>query len=155
MDSDVDFLRDLSISRQKVNAWADRLRTRGVQVWLPPERTRPDSSVRAQFSDGGDLMLQGRIEHKVRDLMFTGRHDYPYETVIVDECRIEDDKAGDPVLAYVIVNRDETCAAVVYGWTKPKWARMSRWDAHRNRQREFYVVSKELVRFCKPDEVFV
>ena len=147
-------MRDIETSRLKVNTWAERMRSRGVQVWLPPERIRPTAAQRADYADDGDLMVQGRIEHKVRDLMFTCREDYPYPTVIVDECRIEDAKAGDPVIAYVIENRDSTCAAVVYGWTKPSWQRMSRWDSHRNRQREFYVIEKRMVRFCPPDEVF-
>lgn len=154
MDSDEAFLRDKAISRRKENDWAVKIRERGFRVWLPPERIRPDSTVRADYSDDGDLMMQGRIEHKVRDLMFTCREDYPYPTIIVDECRIEDAKSSDPVIAYVIENRDGTCAAVVYGWTRSRWERISRWDQHRNRQRDFYVVDKSLVRFCHPSEAF-
>ncbi len=154
MDSDEDFLRDFDASAKAVNKFASRMRRRGVCMWLPPTEVRPDSSVRADYSDNGDLILQGRVEHKVRTIDFTTRDDYPFPTVIVDEKRIEDGKAEDPVIAYVIENKAGTHAAVVYGWTKPRWQTMTRFDRLRDRERTFYVVSKSLVRFCPVDEVF-
>lgn len=154
MDSDDDFLRDFDASNRAVNRFAARMRAKGVTLWLPPVSVRPSSDVRAQFSDDGDLLLQGRVEHKVRTINFTSRDDYPFPTVIVDEKRIEDGKAGDPVLAYVIENQAGTHAAIVYGWTKPKWQTIQRFDRLRDRERTFYVVAKSLVRFCPVDEAF-
>ena len=117
MKDDQQFIRDLSTSRIAVNEFASRLRDKGWQIWLPPESVRPDATVRREYGDTGDIMVQGRVEHKVRtNLHFTCRDDYPYDTVIVDEVYKEDSKADDPVLAYIIENASRTHAAVVYGW---------------------------------------
>jgi hypothetical protein len=149
------FIRDLGQSRMAVNEFAARCRQKGVAVWLPPERTRPDESVRAQYADDGDLMVQGRVEHKVRtNLQFTCRADYPYPTVIVDEVYKEDEKAGDPPLMYVIEDKTRTHAAIVYGWTRKHWQQETKHDPIQNRECVFYTVDKRHVRFCQVDEVF-
>ncbi len=148
------FLSDLSSSRIAVNQFADLARRKGFSAWLPPDRTRPDASVRAEYADAGDMMLQGRVEHKVRtNLRFTCRDDYPYQTVIVDEAYKEDAKSEDPVLMYVIENADRTHAAVVYGWTRSRWKIESRHDPIQGRVCDFYTLDKSLVRFCHIDEV--
>ena len=149
------FLRDLSTSRMAVNEFAQRLREKGLQIWLPPESVRPDASVRRAFADDGDLMVQGRVEHKVRtNLHFTCRDDYPYATVIVDEVYKEDAKADDRVLAYVIENAARTNAAVVYGWTRDKWQIERRHDPIQGRECDFYTIDKAFVRFCSPADAF-
>lgn len=149
MKEDPRFLGDLAHSRRAVNEFANKLRSSGIQAWLPPERTRPDSTVRHEYSDSGDIMVQGRVEHKVRtNISFTCRDDYPYPTVIVDEVYKEDSKSGDPVLAYVIENSRRTHAAIVYGWTRDRWTVESRMDPIQGRMCDFYVVDKRLVRFC-------
>ena len=148
------FLNDLRSSRVAVNEFVARVRSKGFFAWLPPERTRPDPADRKSYADSGDLMLQGRVEHKVRtNLRFTSRDDYPYQTVIVDEVYKEQAKASDPVLLYVIENSDRTHAAVVYGWTRPRWQVESRPDPIQGRVCDFYTVDKSLVRFCPVDEV--
>jgi hypothetical protein len=149
------FIRDLGESRIAVNDFAARCRERGVMVWLPPERTRPDESVRSQYADDGDLMVQGRVEHKVRtNLTFTCRADYPYATVIVDEVYKEDEKSGDPPLMYVIEDKTRTHAAIVYGWTRKHWQKETKHDPIQNRECVFYTVDKRHVRFCMVEEVF-
>ena len=155
MKDDSSFLRDLSSSRLAVNEFAARFREKGVTIWLPPERTRPDASVRSQYADHGDLMIQGRVEHKVRtNLQFTKREDYPYATVIVDEAYKEDEKACDPPLMYVIENKTRTHAAIVYGWTRKFWSLERKFDPIQGRECVFYTVCKQNVRFCPVDEVF-
>lgn len=157
MKDNTEFIRDLGASRMAVNEFAERLRRHGIHAWLPPERTRPDASVRREYADAGDLMVQGRVEHKVRNnLHFTCRDDYPYPTVIVDEVYKEDAKADEPVLAYVIENADRTHAAVVYGWTRDKWQIETRRDAIQGRDCDFYTIDKRWVRFCdlSTEEVF-
>jgi hypothetical protein len=149
------FLRDLSTSRVAVNEFARRMREKGLQVWLPPESVRPDASVRREYADNGDLMVQGRVEHKVRtNLHFTCRDDYPYDTVIVDEVYKEDAKADSHVFCYVIENAARTHAAVVYGWTRKAWDVERRRDPIQGRDCDFYTVPKSMVRFCTVDEVF-
>ena len=155
MKDNSSFLRDLSTSRLAVNEFAHRMRQKGLQVWLPPESVRPIASVRREYADDGDLMVQGRVEHKVRtNLHFTCRDDYPYATVIVDEVYKEDAKSEDHVLCYVIENAERTHAAVVYGWTRKNWRVERRRDPIQGRECDFYTVHKDKVRFCTVDEVF-
>ena len=149
------FLRDLATSRVAVNEFAQRMRDKGLQVWLPPESVRPDASVRREYADNGDLMVQGRVEHKVRtNLHFTSREDYPYPTVIVDEAYKVDAKADTPVLAYIIENASRTVAAVVYGWTRKHWQVEEVYDPKQGRRCRNYTVPKQHVRFCEPQEAF-
>jgi hypothetical protein len=155
MKDDNSFIRDLGESRYAVNEFAAKARARGVQVWLPPEVVRPDASVRHQYADDGDLMIQARIEHKVRtNLSWTCRNDYRYPTVIVDEVYKEDAKADRPVLMYVIEDQKRQHAAVVYGWTRDKWCIEEMHDPIQKRTCRFYTVDKSLVRFCGIEEVF-
>jgi len=155
MKDDNGFIRDLSESREAVNEFAAKARARGVQVWLPPEVVRPDASVRRQYADDGDLMIQARIEHKVRtNLSWTCRNDYRYPTVIVDEVYKEDAKADRPVLMYVIEDQTRQHVAVVYGWTRDKWGIEEMHDPIQKRTCRFYTVDKSLVRFCGIEEVF-
>jgi hypothetical protein len=155
MKSDNQFLGDLNASRRAVNEFADKLRETGLQAWLPPERTRPDAAVREQYADAGDLMVQGRVEHKVRhNLNFTCREDYPYQTVIIDEAYKVDAKDASPVLAYVIENASRTVAAVVYGWTRDHWQIEEVYDPKQGRRCRNYTVPLRYVRFCPPQEAF-
>jgi len=155
MKDDNSFIRDLSRSREAVNTFAARVRARGVQVWLPPEVVRPDASVRHQYADDGDLMLQARIEHKLRtNLSWTCRKDYRYPTVIIDEVYKEDAKSDRPVLMYVIEDQTRTHAAVVYGYTRYKWVVERMHDPIQNRMCDFYTIDKKSVRFCPIEEVF-
>lgn len=156
MKSSTAFLRDLSASRRRVNDFASMHAGRGVSIWMPPEETRPTEEDRFEYSDSGDLMVMLRVEHKVRGFSFTCRDDFPYPTVIVDEVYKEDKKASEdgPLGMCIIESSDNACAAVVYGWTVPKWRVESKWDAAQGRQCEFYTVAKTLVRFCRPEDVF-
>ena len=155
MKDDESFVRDLTKSREAVNDFAAMARGRGVHVWMPPEILRPDAESRRDYSDAGDLMIQGRIEHKVRtNIEWTCRDDYPYRTVIVDEVYKEDEKAENPVLLYVIEDKTRQYAAVVYGWTRPHWRVERMKDPIQKRECDFYTVEKALVRFCRVDSVF-
>ncbi len=155
MKDDNSFIQDLSDSREAVNEFAVKARARGVQVWLPPEMIRPDASTRRQYADDGDLMIQARIEHKVRtNLSWTCRDDYRYQTVIVDEVYKEDAKADRRVLMYVIEDQTRQHAAVVYGCTREKWQVERMYDPIQKRACDFYTIDKSLVRFCPVEKVF-
>lgn len=154
MQSREKFLNDLGASRSAVNEFAALHKSRGVSVWMPPQSTTPNEAERWNHCDSGDLMVQMRVEHKVRTFQFTGREDFPFKTVIVDECYKVDEKQSDPVLAYIISNSDGSRVAVVYGWTRPHWSVDRRFDPKQNRECDFYTVPLERVRFCSPDEVF-
>jgi hypothetical protein len=153
MKSDAAFLRDLAASRSAVTRFAQQMCDVGFHAEATPQETRPTAAVRMKYGDSGDLMLCGRVEHKVRDLNFEDADSYRYATVIVDE-KYKVDRAVDPPLAYVIENRDGSCAAVVYGYTRPHWKVERRWDAKQDRECLFYTIDKKYVRFCRPEEAF-
>jgi hypothetical protein len=149
------FVADLNRSRSAVNKFAAMLRRLGVSAWMPPEEVRPSEETRHEYADDGDLMVQLRVEHKVRtNLAFTCREDYPYDTVIVDEKYKEDAKQNRRPFVYVIENKDGTCAAVVHWSTRPFWKVETRQDPIQKRACQFYTVDKSRVRFCKPEDVF-
>jgi len=155
MKTDDAFIRDLSASREAVNSFASRARSKGVDLWLPPELVRPDIWSRHEYADDGDLMLQARVEHKVRtNISWTCRDDYPYETVIVDEVYKENAKSARPVLMYVIEDQTRKFAAVVYGYTRAYWGTETLFDPIQRRHCDFYTVDKSRVRFCLVDNVF-
>jgi hypothetical protein len=154
MKNDEEFLRDLAKSRSDVDHFAERLKARGVDVVVLSAETRPDASMRRQYADRGDMTVTLRVEHKVRQLDFTNRTNFPYETVIVDEAYKVREKSHIPLGMYVLENRNRTHAAVVYGWTQGQWEIETIYDRHQGRTCENYVVHKSLVRFCPVDEVF-
>ena len=155
MKDDESFIRDLGRSHQAVNDFAERSRRNGWQLWLPPEVLRPDASLRRLYADDGDLMLQVRIEHKVRtNITWTCRADYPFQTVIVDEVYKVDKKSDMPVFMYVIEDQTAQYAAIVYGLTRRHWKTERMRDRIQNRDCDFYTIDKDKVRFCVIDEVF-
>lgn len=157
MKSDELFLKELAESRDAVHRFAWKCRKDGILAWVAPERTRPDASQRNEYSDSGDLMVQGRVEHKNRKkLTFTSSDDYPFRTVFVCEVRREPGNSEDEPLAYVIENADGTHAAVVYGWTRDKWEKENVFDKKSNKRVAVFSVDKKYVRFCdlSKDRVF-
>lgn len=147
MKTDSAFIKDLSESRSRVDRFAAMCRRAGADVWVYPPDTRPDSDSRSEYSDGGDMMLQTRIEHKVRDIAFTCAEDFPYSTMIVDEVYKVDRIKARP-FRYVIENKDGTRIAVVKSSTKPHWTVSRRYDPQQRRECEFYEVPTSLVTFC-------
>ena len=147
MKSDDRFVSDLQQSRTRVERFAAMCRRAGADLWVYPSDVRPKASEREAYADGGDLMLQTRIEHKVRDIDFYDANDFPYDTMIVDEVyKVERIKARP--FRYVIENRDGTRLAVVRSVTKPKWTIKKRFDPQQGRECEFYEINKRFVAFC-------
>lgn len=154
MKTDEKFIRDLNKSRNAVNNFALIQRQKGVQIWLPPEQTRPDSSQRMDYADTGDMMVQMRIEHKSISLLFTNRNDFPNDSIIVDEKYKYDSKSATPVLMYVLQSANKTHAAVVYGFTHNRWTTKDIYDKNQNRNCTMYMCDKKYIRFCKTEDVF-
>lgn len=146
--TDQDYINNYKESRYKVNRFANIAQNSNINVMLKPQ---PSLDVREP--DDGDMMVLARIEHKARSLDFTSREDYPFSTVIIDETYKIDSKK-DKVLMYVIENREGTHAAVVYGFTKSLWKVKEKYDTQRERMCKNYEVDKNMVRFCKVEEVF-
>jgi hypothetical protein len=148
MMTDQEYVNHFKESRERVNRFAHIALKSKVNVMLMPQ---PPLDVREP--DQGDLCVLGRIEHKVRDLNFTSRDDFPYQSLIIDEVKKVNEKK-DKVLMYVLENRTGTHAAVVYGFTQSAWKIKDTYDHKRSRNCANYQVDKSLVRFCSIDEVF-
>ena len=154
MKSDQQFLADLSRSRQFVNQFAIAAEDAGVSVFLPPERVRPDASVRHEYADRGDLFILGRGEIKTRkNLSFTGRQDFPFPTVMFAEAYTVE-RWEHPPLMIAIQSATGTAVAVVYGWTRKWWKKERKFDKTVGKEIEVYVCPVEKVRFCDLAEVF-
>lgn len=153
MKTDTQFLADLSSSRDSVWRFAAIQKAAGVDIVINPATTRPDATVRGDHADGGDMELRIRVEHKVRNIDFTSREDFPYPTLIVAEVYSIERQNGKPFV-YVIESRSGSHAAVVHSRSMPRWSKVRRWDAAQGRECEFYEAPLESVRFCPLEEVF-
>jgi hypothetical protein len=100
------FVHDLLESDKHVRGIADKLRCEGLTVEVQPLNIRPEISQMRQFSDNGDLLVNGlRVEVKQRQkVKFTGVHDYPYDDCMVDVCHTFDN-AQQPIAAYIIESK--------------------------------------------------
>ena len=153
MKTDTEFLADLESSRSNVWRFASIQKAAGVNLVINPAVTRPDSSVRSDYGDDGDMELRVRVEHKVRGIDFTSREDFPYETLIVAEVYSVERQKSKP-FAYVIESKCGRYAAVVHSRSMPKWTKVRRWDAAQGRECEFYEAPLDKVRFCLIEDVF-
>jgi hypothetical protein len=144
---DPTFLTDLRDSRKAVEVVASWLSSQGYPVVVRPTFERPDPSAMAEFADDGDLEILQRVEVKRRrSLTFTSREDFPHPTLIVDACHCYD-RARPKPYAYIILNREMTTAFVVdCRTTRPHWAKVTKHDRFKNRERHFYECPIHLVR---------
>jgi hypothetical protein len=143
---DPGFVADLHKSQESVWAVARWLGTLGHHVTIRALRIRPAAEQMGEFADDGDIEIVQRVEVKARRLDFTSADDYPFPTIIVDVAHTWDNATPKP-LAYVILNRAGTHAAIVYGQTSPKWVKTERFDAGKNRTRTFYESPVSLAKF--------
>lgn len=146
--TDQEYINNYKQSRERVNRFAYITLKSNVNISLLPQ---PPLNIREQ--DQGDLMFFGRIEHKVRDLDFTCREDYKYQTVIIDE-KYKIENKNDKVFMYIIENKSGTHAAIVYGFTRSLWRISDFYDWKRSKSNPSYHIDKSHVRFCKIEEVF-
>lgn len=144
---DPSFVDDLRASQAYVWKAAKILSELGMHVAVPPLVIRPDESEMADYADAGDLNIIQRAEVKHRMIQFTGRHDYPFQTVIVDVCHAWD-KANPKPYLYLIFNRDASSYLVIHGNTSRHWRRVQRNDKGKNRVREFYECPIEYCHFA-------
>lgn len=138
---DPSFKHDLMESVSHVNKIASMLRERGYTVEVPETKCRPTSAEWRQFSDDGDMVVNGeRVEVKERRFTFKELADFPYPTCIVDTKHAVDKMLEDnkPPLCHVITNKGATCCFVVPFSTKNTWKVQHKYDRYRNRQRTLY-----------------
>lgn len=145
---DPTFVSDLLASQTTVTLVERWLRAKGFNVRAPEIKVRPDPSQRMDYSDAGDIIYEERLEVKRRqNIDFTSAADYPYrDGVIVDVCH-KYDRARPKPIAYVVVNRAGTHAAVIRRDSAKSWARRDIFD--KGRTREFYVAPLDVVTFVQ------
>lgn len=152
MKSDQSFIRSLLESQGAASSVASWLQGCGFDVMMRPASVRPSFEERVDYADSGDLEVRMRIEVKHRGIHFTCADDYPYDTVIVDECFKVERIDKNRLWGYVIINAAGThaCripAAAVFGGTVVKM-----FDKKDGQDREFVVCPKAKCRFYKMGE---
>lgn len=142
---DPTFIADLRESVKAVEVVAQWLNAKGYSVVIRPTFERPSPAQMGEYADEGDLEVLQRVEVKRRlTLTFTGKDDFPYESLIVDACHCFD-RARPKPYAYVILNREMTVALVVRTATREAWTRTRKHDRQKGRDREFYECPLDLV----------
>lgn len=147
MLSDADFIAALSESQQYVEQVAGWLRRNGYEVDVPALRIRPDRAQRFEYSDDGDLFVKERVEVKHRpDLKFTGLHDFPFPTVVVDAAhRIE--KARPLPMAWVILNATGSAAIIVHRTSRKHWQRVELYNRKDAERKPYYTCPLQHCQF--------
>lgn len=144
---DPTFVEDLARSREAVEVAARWLGSLGLPVIVHPTFVRPSADRMAEYADGGDLGIVQRVEVKRRSLAFTSADDYPFDTVFVD-ARHCFDRARPKPYAYLILNRDMSCAIRVdVRATIGSWQVVEGLDRSKGRDRAWYACPKSLVQF--------
>jgi hypothetical protein len=155
--NDPTFVEDLIESKDTVWFAARWLSDADFTIRIPPTRVRPSVAQMAEYSDKGDLFIskpsrwsgeEKRIEVKKRDLSFTGKHDFPFNTIIVD-VKHKIDKADPKPHLYLAFNSTLTCCCITKGDTHESWATAKRWDERKGRLRTFYECPINLCTFKK------
>jgi hypothetical protein len=130
---------------------AEYLRVRDYDISVPETVVRPDFDQRHHYRDGGDILMQKRIEVKRRRFNFTCAEDYPYDTVILSPCYVVDRIPLAQLEGFVVVNEPGTHICIVKADSRPEWQRIQRYDRYYARQEEYYTVSKEWCWFDRID----
>jgi hypothetical protein len=130
---DPTFLADLAVSREAVEHVAHWLSVRGHPVFLQPILARPDPAHMAEYGGQWDLGVVWRVEVKRRALRFTGRDDFPFDTVIVDSCHTFDAAPTKPAFVFVLNHDMTACLVVDVRRTKEHWVRVVRQSRGRDR----------------------
>lgn len=151
-EDDPTFVQDLLDSQSHVIRVGNWLEMCGYEVEIADIKVRDDVRNMAKFADNGDLFVSGnRLEAKQRMLDFTSREDFPYPTIIVDVAHTWD-KADQKPLAYILTNKETSCALVVLGSTFEHWKKVNKWDRQKKRHRTFYECPIDRTLFYKLDE---
>lgn len=85
--SDSQFLRVLKAAQKAESEWVDHRREEGLAVAHGKKIILPDHNPRTDHCPVPDAVAAVQIELKVRSLEFTGPHDWPYDTVFVDDLK--------------------------------------------------------------------
>ena len=120
MISDATFYGRLADSHAAANAAAVWLKSIGIPARIMPIEVRPHVSQRYEYGDSGDIEITQIVESKRRTFTFSGREDYPFKSILIDEAWKIDAKPPN-VFCYVITSADLKTAAVVPYSTRKEW----------------------------------
>jgi len=129
---------------------AGLLVSHGFGVRVKPMATRPDVSVRREYRDHRDLIVEcssgqlAEIEVKSRDLAFSSCEDFPYQDLFVDVKSTIDEKG--PPLAFVCVSQKTLGMIVIPGSSKEHWTTRTAFDRVRRQEQTWYVCPKDRTR---------
>jgi hypothetical protein len=149
---DPNFIDDLLASQKAVWIAAQLLVDCGETIMMRPLSIRPDIKDMSKYADQGDIFILREggwraVEVKHRTLEFTGKDDYPFPTVIVNNRHIWD-RADPKPFAHIIFNKDLSVLCLVMSETSDQWKLVEKMDYAKNRMRTFYVCPKELCGFA-------
>jgi len=144
--SDKQFLEQLEESHIYVRQVANWLMSKGYDVKINPASVRENYEDRWEHTDDGDLEVRLRIEVKHRKLDFNGPDDYPYDTVLLDECYKVDGREAS-LYGYVILNKDASVAAVASKSTMNHWVRERKYVRDDGEERDSWACPVELCTF--------
>ena len=141
------FLEHLDASNPAVFQCAKFFYDKGIQVAITPMTKSKDYNDRLNHTDDGDLYIQQRIEVKGLSRDFTDGSDWPFDDFIV--CAAHSyDRAKPKPYAYMILNRNRTHVAIVYGKSRPHWTTKFIKDSrYEDLTQEFYLIPIEHVDF--------
>ena len=114
------FLEALDASQEAVFRVARFFYESGIPCAVNPIRKAPDPDRWEEFKDSGDLTIHQRVEVKGTSRDWTGSEDFPFQQIIVC-AKHSYDQAFPKPYAYVVLNRDQTVAAVVYSKSRRFW----------------------------------
>ena len=121
---------------------------KGIQVAISPMSKSKGYDDRLEHTDDGDLFIQQRIEVKGLSADFTSGSDWPFRGEFIVCAAHSYDQAKPKPYAYMILNRNRTHVAIVYGKSRPHWTTKRIKDGrYEDMTQEFYLCPLEHVDF--------
>jgi hypothetical protein len=147
-DNDELFRRELEEGHGFAVHVAERFREKGIAAHVTPMEWRASIDDRTRFADEFDLKVGERapcrIDVKSRRLDFTGPHDYPWSTALVDTVYGWKAKDKKPA-AIVLVSQATSGLAVIRVSSCGEWVVRRRFDNVRRIYDDFFEVRRELL----------
>ena len=123
---------------------AQYLKQQGFAIKVPDIRFRDDVQEINKFEDEPDIHWCGKVfEVKSRKLHFTGPHDFPYQTILVDTVRGWQSKTHKPD-TYICISTVTEAMICLPGETQKDWIQCPRFDHIRKIKDTFYEAPKNL-----------
>ena len=142
------FVDSLDQSAEAVFKCAKYLYGKGMQVAIAPMFKCKDWEDRHNCMDDGDLFIQQRIEVKGLTAEFTNASNWPFGADFIVCAAKTYDRAKPKPYAYMILNKAQTHAAIVYCKTRPYWRKKTITDRrYTNMTQIFYLCPLEHIEW--------